>query len=261
MGAEQWHGITVESNLSIDEIVRREKRSLTNFFGYEINVSPPPPELLNTMKRAKEISWTQAEGHFIPNIVMEQSSNFPSWKVKPGEWFWGRIVENGLPKDVAILEGNWVIIDGSQKPEYQEGAQMFENDPFVSTLKELRESGQIQLKPWTERIVNSGSRYGISYDEIQKSVNPAIAILLGVVQTQVRLPRALEYNLLGNMYHPEWGNTFTWDWLQEIYADNMPLLVGRSKNGGLASYDCTTSQRHGDHIGFRPLIVFPRVTH
>ena len=63
MGAEQgqWHGITIELNLSPEEIVQREKLSLTQFFGLEIDVPPLPKELLDVMKKAKEIGWIQAE--------------------------------------------------------------------------------------------------------------------------------------------------------------------------------------------------------
>ena len=191
-------------------------------------------------------------------MVMKKDSNYPGWIVRPEEWLFSRIQEGGLEENVFSLEGNWVIIDGSQKPEYQEGAQMFENDPFISILAKLRDSGKISKPKWTQRITNIGSRFGITFDEIQESVNPSIAELLGVTTTQVRLPRAMEFNLLGNMYHPEWGKTLTWDWLQEIYEDAGPLLVGKSKNGGLSAYDCTARGHHEDNIGFRPLIVFPK---
>lgn len=260
MGVEQWHGITIETNLSTEEIVKREQKALTQFFGYEIGV-PPPAELLQTMQRAEEIGWIQAEGHYIPNITMQQNSNFPGWKIKPEEWFWGRFEEKGLKEGVKTLEGNWIIIDGSQKPEYQDGAQMYANDPFTSILSSLRESGKIEKPEWTWRVASSGSRFGISYDEIQTRVNPTIAALLGVTPAQVRLPRAMEYNLLGNLYHPEWGETSTWEFLQEIYEDAGPLLVAKKKNGGLAAYDCTSNMHHEDNLGFRPLVIFPKVVH
>lgn len=77
----------------------------------------------------------------------------------------------------------------------------------------------------------------------------------------MRLPRAIEHNFLCNLYHPELGNTSSWEWCQDLFADGLPLLWGRidrSKGlNGLAAFDCTATIRHGDHISFRPLTVFP----
>lgn len=217
----------------------------------------PSQELLKTLSRAREIGWTEVEAHFLPNIKLEKNSKFPGWNMKPSDWFWERIQEEELTKDTTQLDGIWVIIDGTQKPEYRQGTKMYENDPFSNLIKGLRESGKIKTTaPWLKDI-SWNSRFAISYDEIQDSVNPAIASFLGIESEQVRLPRAIENNFLSNLYHPEFGTTYSWEWCQDKFADGLPLLWGRSNNGGLGTFDGTATIRHGKHIGFRPMIVFP----
>ncbi len=259
MGAETTVHIQSINYLRPEQYAAGEQVILSKFFGKEIIVSPPPQELTDAMLKAREIGWTQAEAHFLPNIKFEKNSNFPGWIIKPSDWFWERIKEKELEEETTSLNGVWVIVDGSQKPEYQTGSKMYENDPFLNLLKGLRESGKIKTEvPWLKDI-SWNSRFAISYDEIQDSVNPTIANLLGVESKQVRLPRAIESNFLSNLYHPEFGETYSWEWCQDKFADGLPLLWGRSNNGGLGTFDGTATIRHGKHIGFRPKIVFPNM--
>ena len=244
---------------SLEQYVAEEQEILSRFFGIDITISPPPEELSKVMLKAKEIDWSQAEAHFLPNISLERYSNFPGWTIKPVEWFWKRIQKNELGRDAAILDGDWVIADGSQKPEYKEGKQMYENDPFAKVIRGLRKAGKIQIPLWVKSI-SQDSRFAISYDEIQNFVNSAISNLLDVHPDRVRLPRAIEHNFLSNLYHPELGKTTSWEWCQDLFSDGLPLLWGRSFSGGLGAFNCTATIRHGDHIGFRTLIVFPRTS-
>jgi len=215
-----------------------------------------PQELSVAMLKAREIGWTQAEAHFLPRIELKQNSNFPGWTVKPEEWYWQKINEGKVAKDAATLEGVWVVIDGSQKPQYKDGKQMYENDPFAKLLTQLREKGKIQVPDWC-RDIPKDSRFGVSHDELRNSVNPAIANLLGVQPEQVRLPKAIEFNVLGNLYHHEWGKTTSWEWFQDKFEDAYRLIGGHSDFGGLAYVNFYASDYHGDRIGFRPLVAFP----
>lgn len=236
-------------------LIPDRKTKLAAFFGQEVDVPNPPQELSAALIRAQEIGWTQAEAHFLPKIELKQNSNFPGWTVKPEQWYWEQIKERKVEKGAASLEGIWMIVDGSQKPQYKDGKQMYENDPFAATLAQLRKEGKIEVPDWCKHIPE-GSRFGISHDEIRKHVNPAIATLLGVQPEQVSLPKAIEFNVLGNLAHPEWGKTNVWEWMNEKFGGASRLIGGCSDGGGLANVGCRTAGDHGGSIGFRPRIAF-----
>lgn len=237
-------------------LIPDRKTRLAAFFGQEVDVPNPPQELSAALIRAQEIGWTQAEAHFLPKMELKQNLNFPGWTVKPEQWYWNKIKEKKVDKNAAALEGIWVIVDGSQKPQYKDGKQMYENDPFAATLAQFRKEGKIQVPDWY-RNIPANSRFGISNDELQNHVNPAIANLLGVQPEQVRLPKAIEFNVLGNFAHPEWGKTNTWEWFADKFEGGFRLVGGGSVRGGLAFVDCDASGGHFDSVGFRPLVAFP----
>lgn len=240
------------------QLVSSEQEAWFRFLGHKVEISNPPPELSATLLKAHEIGWTQAEPHFLPKIELEQNSDFPGWTVKPEEWYWQKIREGKVARDAATLDGVWVIIDGSQKPQYADGKQMYENDPFAPLLKQLREEGKIQVPYWCKDIPKD-SRFGISHDEIRKHVNPAIATLLGVQPEQVGALKEIEFNVLGNLAHPEWGNkTTTSEWFQDKFEDGSRLFGGRSDDGGLGDVAYEASGGHYGDLGFRPLVVFPQ---
>ena len=239
-----------------EQLVASENRAWRSFLGKDTIVPTPPQELSVAMLKAKEIGWTQAEAHFFPKIEFEQDSNFPGWTVKPEEWYWQQIKTGTVAKDAATLEEGWIIIDGSQKPQYKDGKQMYENDPFTLLLTQLRKEGKIQVPDWC-RDIPKASRFGVSDDELRGSVNPANANLLGVQpEEQVRVPKEIEFNVLGNLYHPEWGKTNTWEWLEDKFEDGNRLIGGNSDSGGLARVNGHASDNRDNFLGFRPLVVF-----
>jgi len=147
-----------------------------------------------------------------------------------------------------------MLIDGREKPQYQDGKQTYENDILAETLEDLRKKKVI-----TDFEVK-GSRFNISWDELHKpEVKKAIAEALDVPEESLRLPRAIEWNYLGNAYHPKWGETNTWEWFEDSYQKGTGRLGGgNSGGGGLSSVLWGDPSGRSDSLGFRPQVVFSR---
>jgi len=96
----------------------------------------------------------------------------------------------------------------------------------------------------------------LSWDQLHNDILPEIAKKFGVSQSQIRLPKAIEFNVLGNMHHSEWGETNTWEWFEDSFEADSRLVGGRSDVGGLALVNHLSSASPYDNVGFRPLVVF-----
>ena len=210
------------------------------------------------MSKAYERGVTIFEPHCLPPIHFEKNLKWPGKGVKPEDWYWEQIKAGRISKEAAKLQGLWFLVDGSQKPNHDSGRQLYENDPLGPTLARLRQEGKIAV-PSSYRHIPDASRFAVSWDEVTQHVNPAVAELLGVEVSQVRLPRAIEFNVLGNLFHPEWGETTTWEWFEDVFGGGRRLHGGYSVYGGLADVDHYWSDGRDD-IGFRPLVVFPSKT-
>jgi len=232
------------------ELIVREEESLRRFFGKEVKVNPIPSEI--TPERYVEWKEKELELYFLPDIDMTKGKNFPGLKVGPQDWFYYEEIKKGrLPKDSTKLLGRWILIDTRTKPAYNDGNQMYKNDILGPAIKELREKGLIQS------FKIKDSRFDISKEELEKpEVKEAFAKALGINPHNFRVPRAIEFNFIGNCYYPEWGGTDTREWFDDIYDSTRRLSGGFSGVSGLAdvcSYDADV--RH-DIISFRPLGVF-----
>jgi hypothetical protein len=131
---------------------------------------------------------------------------------------------------------------------------MYKEDILAPVLEDLR-----KRKIVTDFEVK-GSRFRISWDELQKpEVKEAIAAAMDVSPESLRLPRAIEWNFLGNAYHPEWGETNTWEWFDDSYQKGQGRLYGGySEFGGLSNvYWDDPGVRRVD-LGFRLQVVFSR---
>ncbi len=238
-----------------------EGNRLRWFFGERINVLDPPQLVHETLLKAREIGWTRAEAYFLPDIELQPEANYPDWKVKPGDGFWKDIRNGHLPLDSAHLGNQWIIIDGTPKPDY-------ENDPFATLLTQLRKEGVIEVD-YFDRNIPDGSRVAIARDRVLYKVFPAIAKMLDLHPEQIRRPRPIEYNFIGNFAHPEWGETTLQEWLEGdffgggynhyYYYDHEKRERVKKNVNGLAhiSSDDGGTFLGAQFIGFRPVIVFP----
>lgn len=215
-----------------------------------------PPEVKSVLERAKARGINSLEAYFLSEITLEEGVDYPGWNVKPASWYWEHIRDGKLDSDAPELKGVWVLIDLTRKPDCTEdGKQVYDNDPFGNILAQLRRDKKIEV-PSTYGHVPQNSRFAISWDELNQHVLPAIAETLGVKPEQVRLPRAIEFNVIGNLFHPEWGRTNTCEWFEDNFGYQSRLNGGMSELGGLSDADYDWSVYRFDSTGFRPLVVF-----
>ena len=253
-----------ETQEAFQELIERERSSLREFFGKDIDVPALPDSITaEQYERWKEMKF---ELHYLPDEEMSDNKKYPGWKKKPGKKYspnkeWGiefldeaAASKNGLSPDNLKLPGKWILVDTREKPAYQDGNQKYPDDAELgAAIKELRDRGVIQ------NFKHPDSRFNISWDEMHKpEVRAKLAELLGVDPEQVRLPRAAEWNFLGNAHYPKWGDTNTWERFEDSYQQGSRRLAGGdSDGGGLSDVGWAAPDGRDDRGGFRPLIAFP----
>jgi len=230
------------------EIINKEKEVLEKFFGKKIEVPPLPKEI--TPERLKKWQEKDLELHFLPAENMTQNREIKGWK-KPD---YRHINASKFPPDATELPGCWVLVDARQKPNWQSGNQMYDNDFLGLVLQELRNKGLI------ERYKHSQSRFHIPPQNLEKpEVIEAIAKAYGLKPEQLSLQREIEFNVIGNIHHPEWGTTSSSEWFGDRYDSVHGRLRGGSSDyGGLAYVDWYDLDYRRDIIGFRFLVRFPQ---
>ncbi len=245
--------------LEFQKLIEREKASLRTFFGYEIAVPPLPDEI--TPERYEKWKKIAFELHYLPAEKMGKGRQLPGWKKKPPNSFYVRIQNGELHPNSIVLPGAWALVDTREKPQSQDGKQMYQDDVLAKVLENLR-----QKKVIPEFKVQ-GSRFGISWHELHNpEVKKAIAEALDVSEEFLRLPYAIEWNYLGNAYYSKWGGTDTAEWFEDIYEYPRPkgekrlldedrLFGGNSSGGGLSSVALDLPLQRDDQVGFRPLVV------
>ncbi len=252
----------------------REKTAWQTRFGAEIEVPYPPRLLVDTLRTAEEAGITSLEYHYLPGGNMERDgitiggrkylfSDIPDWKVpedrffqdtEPIRWPSGVQPPNISPETLSFPSCH-ILVDNTQKPDSQNGNQMYEPDSFKKLILDLGD----KLSPEIE-----GSRFNISYDARAEHFDPALTQTLGLTtaveegKAKVTIPTGVIFNVVGNIFHPEWGNTSTYEWLEDKSGRGIRLVGGGSGLGGLSRFLRAYASEHEDAIGFRPLIVFPQ---
>ena len=210
-----------------------------------------PQEVQEVLQRAEKAGFTSFQPYHLSGVTLTQGTIVPGWNSKPEDWYWDRIRNGKLSKDASKLPDSWVLVDTTQRPNYKGGMQLHENDSFGPFLKQLRDNKRIQ----TIKGIPDTSRFSISPDELTQVVLPGIARLLEVESPTVRFPKEIEFNIIGNFKYPEWGQSNTWEWLDDSFGDGSRLLGGLSGDGGLTRVIHRWSGVHYDGVAFRPLVV------
>jgi hypothetical protein len=245
--------VSMEGREAFESVRERERESLKAFFGEDVDVPDVPSEV--TPEQYEQWKQMGMEMHYVPLKDMTEDKNYPGWKKKPTSninlFNAIKDTKNKLVADTLKLPGAWVVVDTREKPQYQSGNQMYANDPFKDVIEELRK----------QKVISggkAGSRFEISWDELHKpEVKAKLAEILGIAPDNLRLPRAIEMNFLGNAHYQKWGDTNTWEWFEDSYQGSRRLLGGDSDYGGLSYVDWGVSGHRLVSSGFRPLIVFP----
>jgi len=264
---------SIEAQKVFQEIISRESLALQKFFGRSFEIPPLPEEA--TTERIAEWREQGFELHYLPSLsliditidpsgaVTEVRPNIRGWKKKPADRFFDLIKEGKLPKEAAELKGGWVLVDTRPKPSYDDGKQMYPGDLLATALAELNRQGLIKQASFdgTTKLPPT-SRFGISPRELADPRVMAVLVkVLNIESGEASLQRAMEFNILGNLHHPEWGDTSTSEWFadtSEWFADqygagSQQLFGGSSVPGGLSYVSSFGLDNRSGDIGFRLL--------
>lgn len=203
----------------------------------------------------------------LPLLDLTQDLELDWWKVRPRDWYYeqvqagkiGRLINGHFQPDLEAfkLRGEIVLIDTRLRPIYLDGRQMWEDDELFcgKLLKQLREAGSI---PYYEDGLQK-SRFGVSADDWQDHIRPALAELIELESSQVRLERAIEGNAISQFYldlsRVQDGTTNTWVWYEEYFESAIIRLLGGSDDVVLADVCCNLSGFRWPGKSFRPLAV------
>src|SRR5918992_1482921 len=238
----------------------KELRAWRAFLGYDVEVPPPPEELIRTLKQAKEKGFTTFDAHYIPPLDVSENALYPGWKIKPSSVYYVRDYKNFYNPPTKI-GGYWCIVDNIKRPNNRVYSLQDEyiGDPLVHILTDLRETGKIA------DFERRNSRFNTSWGEVYTIILPKIAEELGVARDKVRLPTYWEFNILGNLYYPYWGQAGSAEWTEDtLKPERNHGSAGSGNYGGLANYPDYYYHRPNNHdraIGFRPMIVFSPINY
>ena len=238
----------------------------SRFKGSEQAIVHPPTELVAALLRGKEQGIENLTPHYLPqmrftqeNVFItiqgeEQAYSYPEDWVQPESWFFEQIGQpGGIPEASLTIPAQWVLIDATKRPDFTDGTQLYPQDPLAQLITQLEQDPNIPIHPSA-----AGSRFGISWDDRAEHFDPLLAKTLGVTaeQATVRVPTEEEFNVLGNLFHKEFGQTTTSEWLNDKFGADRRLDGGLSDFGGLAFVFGWLSDVPDRDIGFRPLVAF-----
>ena len=243
-----------ETREKFNEIIERERTKLRDFFGADMEVPPIPAEV--TQEKYEKWKEMKLELHYIPAADMTEDKQYPGWKKKPTSninlFTATKDAQNKLALDTLKLNAAWVLVDTRDKPAYNDGEQEYPEDTKMgAVLADLRTAGTVS------NFKKKDSRFNISWEELhQEDFKKKLAVLFDVKPEAVRLPHAIEGSFLGNLHHPSWGDTNSWEWYEDSYQGSTHLLGGYSASGGLSGVSWYDAGGRDVSLGFRPLIVF-----
>lgn len=242
---------------SVDQLVTDARAELKDNFGRDFEVPESPVELFDTLRGFAERGITGFdEVYYLPGLELQKGDRF--WKgrgrVRPKDYFWEQIRQGNYPKEVATLEEGWYIGDRRVKPMYADGWQRYGEDDYMEPLMAyLRASNRIEKY----KYVPDHSRFGASPQEIEGVILPAFAEMSGA-RGIVRNRRYIASNVLGNMRHPELGQTDTWEWYGDpIFRGDDVFFLGDSGLGGLVHVDGHSFANRDSFAGFSLVVGFP----
>ena len=245
---EMVKALTEHRVISVLEILlETTKKKLQKFF--RVDLEPMPAEF--TEENLAKWAEFNLKPVYLPMEEIGEDRKLKNW-TKPEKWFYQKIGEGKVNADSAKLHQGWYLADFTVGVDYIDGTQVFPDDPFATIIAKLREEGKIGKYDNTPL----GSRFAITNDEWRNVVCPAIAEALGFKSEQVRLERAVEFNVIGNVYDPNRGRFNMWEWFSDKFEDSGQLYGGYREHGGLAFVHYYWSSDRDDDIAGRPLVSF-----
>lgn len=221
------------------ELIENLSEELRIKLGIKINLPKPPTELLE-----------------IQRILIDES-----FHVDPIVYFSKRGVR-------------YALLDSALRPMRD---QDFANDGFSPIIERNRQNGNILPSEETEQISPS-SRFGLSFNDVQKvvipkvaDITPRLAALLRDTHIELRVPTREHFIFAGMLRYPHFGEANTWEWLsydesslhewwawRDTEAHCTDRLIGANKlRGGLWAIDSAHAYLKAKYIAFRLETVFP----
>lgn len=237
------------------ELLAAQVAAIEHFRGKEV-FPEPPKALLEFIERTTEQGFT-FEPYLEPDLTFSQDAQYPGLQVRPNPYFYDLIKRGLLPTDAVRLPGPmWAAMEAIQKPPYDGGKQLYENDPLAPILENLRKKRNIETPDWC-RHIPAISRFGVSALELERYLHPLFAQNAIVEDWQVG-NSYVAFLYRGNSAHPEWGETNTAEWFpKDKLGGGRRLIGGDSDDGGLGHVGDWLAGNRDDYVGFRLRVVFP----
>lgn len=242
-----------------EKLVAAQRRAIARFFGAEM--PNPPDRLFEVAERIRQGELFKAEPFYLPRRQLSAGLQYPGLTVPPSHWFFRQIKEERVAEGANWLPGQWVILDVSSRPDYDDGKQMYrDSNGLGEILEDLRDQGKIHV-PDCYQHVPRNSRFAVSADEIgggRGFVVKAVTSVLGLhPDEQVTTPPYAVFNYIGNLAHPEFGQANTREWFADSFEYGSHLYGGASGFGGLSDVHGWLSVDRYVRIGFRLQVSFP----
>lgn len=238
----------------LEELVSKTQKLLSKRFNKKIEVDPLPSEF--TEENLHLWAKYNLKPVFLPDEEIGENRPLKNW-VKPEKWFYQKIKEGKIAKDSARIKPGWYLADFTPSVDYNDGIQVYPNDPFALIIERLRSEGKVGKYDKTP----PGSRFAIVPQDEWPIVLAEIAKELGFKTEQVGLERVIEFNTIGNLYDSNRGKFNIWEWFADSFEDSSRLDGGYRDSGGLAnvSYDgCRWSDDRYGSVAGRPLVSFKK---
>ncbi|MEI8360930.1 MAG: hypothetical protein WCG01_02285 [bacterium] len=241
--------LKLKEKLPFNELIKSEKQKLEAFFGMTIEV----PSLPSEVTYEKMAMWQEQnfELHYLPDIKMGEKDVFPGWKKKPNDSFYKYIKNGKIDASADQLKAGWILVDATQKPDSR--GDVYINDALGEKIAEMRQEGIIRNNSQTATTRFRTNPLRLNTGEAKQGFSE----VLGVSLRQIELPRAIEYNVIGQMHHKEWEKSYNFEWFNDKLGNNDYLVsgdnYGNCKFSDIKNMACNEER---DNLGFRLFIHF-----
>ena len=236
-----------------------EEKKISDFLGQKIFLNQPNI----SAEDAEKFKKFGFDLHFLPEIELSESHKFVDWREGPKRNFYQLINQGKLSKNSLSLSGKWVLIDGRAKPVrcYPWLAKddvlvvLSEKILGINWLKKCRGFSKQQYENdfLLEILKKNGfnSRFSLTWQQIDEIIKLEVAKILSIDSSKIRLPKFVEWNFLGSLFYPEWGQTSTWEWFSDRLKTGECLAGGA---GSLSALGWDPPDLWSNILGFRFLV-------
>ncbi|MEI8360915.1 MAG: hypothetical protein WCG01_02210 [bacterium] len=244
------------------EIRKGEAMALEKFFGEKIEVSFLPKEI--TQDKLEQWKQLGLDLHYLPEINMNKSAKYPGWRKKPHSGafgMWDMINKGTFPKDITQLKSGWFLIENIKKPwRISMGeTQEYEDDLLAAIISGLKSKGVVDEAAIAESSktgkIKKESRCSITLDELEdERTKKEFASIFAVSPECIDYPRAIEFNVLANMYYPQLGQANSSEHCSDRGQDGKTFKFVFGATRDIDQVDSFSASDRSTGVGFRVMI-------